>query len=259
MRIATWNVNSIRTRLERALSWVERHEPDVLCLQELKVQDASFPRDAFEAAGYHALVFGQKTYNGVAILARSEPVEIRRGLGPDPGADADDPQARLLGGRVDGVSIYSVYVPNGSEIGSEKYAYKLDWLRRLHAMLEQEHEPEDDLLLCGDFNIAHDEKDVANPENWTDSVLFHPDMRAELGKLHDWGLVDTFRLHHPDGRTYSWWDYRMLAFPRNEGLKIDHILATRGMAERCTAASIDRDERKGKKPSDHAPVIAEFE
>jgi exodeoxyribonuclease-3 len=255
MKIATWNVNSIRSRLERALAWLDRHQPDILCLQELKVTDELFPRGELEQAGYHAAVHGQKTYNGVAILSRTEPDEVVRGIDDD----VDDPQARLITCRFVDLTVMSAYVPNGSVVGSEKYEYKLAWLARLRTLLDRRYRPTDRLALCGDFNMAADEKDVALPEQWGDSVLYHPEMRAELGKLIDWGFVDTFRQHHPQGGAYSWWDYRMLAFPKNNGLKIDHILATTPLSAQCTAASIDRDERKGKKPSDHAPVIAEFE
>ncbi len=239
---------------ERALAWLENHQPDILCLQELKGPAEKFPFTEFEAAGYQAAVHGQKTYNGVAILSRVAPAEVQRGFG----GDDDDPQARLITARFDDLHVVSIYVPNGSVVGSEKYEYKLAWLARLRDLLRQRFAPTDMLAVCGDFNIAEDEKDLAHPEQWVDSVLFHPDMRAELQELMRWGLVDTFRRHHPEGGQYSWWDYRMLAFPKNNGVKIDHILATEPLAARCVAASIDRNERKGKKPSDHAPVVAEF-
>ena len=254
MKIATWNFNSVRSRLERLLAWLARQQPDVLCLQELKCADEQFPQAEIERAGYHAAVHGQRTYNGVAILSRVPPDQTQRGF--DDGAG--DAQARHIAARFGGLRVASIYVPNGSEVGSEKYAYKLDWLRRLRAWLERCCDPGERLALCGDFNIAADEKDVAEPEAWSESVLFHPEMREALRQLTGWGLDETFRLHHPDGGHYSWWDYRRLAFPRNDGLKIDHILASAPLARSCTGAAIDRQERKGKKPSDHAPVIAEF-
>jgi exodeoxyribonuclease-3 len=254
MKIATWNVNSITVRLERLVAWLARHQPDALCLQETKLVDEKFPFAALEDAGYQAAAWGQKTYNGVAILARSPIEEVERGFG-DAGLDA---QARLLSARVDGVRIFSVYVPNGGEVSSDKWAYKLDWLRHLRAHLDARFKPADPVVLCGDFNVAPDERDVARPAAWADSVLFHPEARKSLQDLLGFGLVDVFRRHCVDGGFYSWWDYRMLAFPKNDGLRIDHVFATPSLAARSVAASIDRQERKGKQPSDHAPVIAEF-
>ena len=254
MKIATWNVNSIRSRLERFLSWLERTGPDVVCLQELKVTEDVFPFDPIRAAGYHAAVYGQKAYNGVAILAREEPAHVDRGLGDD----VDDPQARLIAADVAGVRVISAYVPNGQMVGSEKYDYKLDWIRRLSGYLERRCQPSDPLVLCGDFNVAPDNGDVANPEKWAGSVLCRQTGRDALDDVRRWGLTDVFRQHHPEGGVYSWWDYRMLAFPKDDGLRIDHIFATQLLVQRCTSAEIDREERKGQKPSDHAPVVAVF-
>lgn len=252
MKIATWNVNSIRTRLERALAWLERHEPDVLCLQEIKCEDHVFPREPFEALGYHVETHGQKTYNGVALLSRAPAEDVVRGL-PGDGADA---QARLIGGTFEGVRVIDVYVPNGSSVESEKFPYKLDWLEQLAAMVAGAHGPEDAVLLTGDFNVAPDERDVYDPDVFRDQVHFHPKEHEALGRLTDWGFTDLFRRHHEEAGFYSWWDYRQLGFPMNKGLRIDLMLGTAAVAERCTACEIDRDERKGKKPSDHAPVIA---
>jgi exodeoxyribonuclease-3 len=254
MKVATWNVNSIRTRLERLLAWLERARPDVVCLQELKGVDASFPHSELEAAGYHAAVYGEKTYNGVAILSRDEPAEVERGLG-----DTADPQARLIAARIRGVSVLSVYVPNGQTVGSEKFSYKIEWLGRLRAYLERRFDPAAPLLVCGDFNVAPADLDVANPERWADTVLCHPAARTALEDVRGWGLVDLLRRQHPEEPFYSWWDYRMLAFPKNDGLRIDHIFASAPLAERCVAAEIDRNERKGQKPSDHAPVVVVLE
>ena len=254
MRVATWNVNSIRARQERLLAWLARHEPDVLCLQETKVEDAAFPFEPLRAAGYYAVAHGQRTYNGVAILAREEPREVEAGLGDG----GDDAQARLLSARVAGLRVLSVYVPNGDTVGSEKWRYKLEWLRRLRARLDAHHTAGEPLLLCGDLNVARDEGDVAHPDRWAESVLFHPVAREALEGVRAFGLVDVFRQIHPEGGIYSWWDYRMLAFPKNDGLRIDHLLATQGLAARCTDARVDRDERKGKGASDHAPVTASF-
>jgi len=255
MKIATWNVNSIRSRLERLLAWLEKARPDVVCLQELKVTDDAFPAEEIREAGYYAVVHGQKTYNGVAILARAEPTGVERGL--DDGVD--DPQARLIAAELGGVRVVNVYVPNGQAVGSEKHAYKLAWMQRLRRYLDQRHDPAAPLVLCGDLNVAPDDADVAVPELWAGSVLCDPATRAAFESLRGWGLVDVFRQRHPEGGVYSWWDYRMLAFPKNDGLRIDHILATEPLARRCTDAMVDRDQRKGTKPSDHAPVVATFD
>jgi len=255
MKVATWNVNSIRSRLERLLRWLDRVRPDALCLQELKATDEVFPHEAIRDAGYYAAVHGQKTYNGVAILSRSEPEAVERGMA----GDVDDSEARLVSAQVDGVRVISAYVPNGQVVGSEKYAYKLDWLRRLREHLERQFDRSTPLILCGDLNVARDDLDVAHPEKWAGSVLCHQEARKSLERILGWGLTDVFRQHHPEGGLYSWWDYRMLAFPKNDGLRIDHVFATAPMAKRCTSAEIDREERKGQKPSDHAPVIATFD
>ena len=250
MKVVTWNVNSIRTRLERALRWLEREAPDVLCLQELKCTEEQFPFESLSEVGYTSSVHGQKTYNGVAILSRSEPSDVERGFGDG----VEDEQARMISARVAGVRILSLYVPNGSEVGSEKYAYKLEWMQRLREYLERACQPSEPLLLCGDFNVAPDDLDVAQPENWNETVLCHSEVRAALARILDWGLVDSFRQRHPQEVAYTWWDYRNLGFPRNEGLRIDHILATEPLSRRCVDVAIDRNERKGKKPSDHAPL-----
>jgi exodeoxyribonuclease-3 len=254
MKIASWNVNSIRAREERLLKWLDKVQPDVVCLQEIKVVDAAFPVEAMRAAGYYAVVHGQKTYNGVAILSKSEPSDINRGFGDG----AEDAQSRILAASVEGIRVVSVYVPNGAEVGSEKYAYKLAWLDRLNGYLERETPSATALVICGDFNIAPESRDVASPEVWEGSVLFNPAMREAFQEILRLGLVDTFRLRHDEGGFFSWWDYRQLGFPRNDGLRIDHVLATRLVAERCTECWIDREERKGEKPSDHAPVVAVF-
>lgn len=253
MKIATWNVNSIRSREERLLKWLDRQQPDVVCLQELKVTEDKFPFEPLRKAGYHAAVHGQKTYNGVAILSRLEPKKIETSF--DDGVD--DPQARVISAVIEDVRILSIYVPNGASVGSEKWDYKLEWFDRLRRYLDERADPQSPLALCGDFNIAPDDDDVANPQVWQDSVLCHDDGRRALQKVSDWGLVDAFRLKHPEGKIYSWWDYRRLAFPKNDGLRIDHIFVTRQLTNRIMSAEVDRQERKGKLPSDHAPVIVE--
>jgi exodeoxyribonuclease-3 len=255
VKLGTWNVNSVRARLERLLRWLDAHRPDVLCLQELKVSDEDFPFDEVRAAGYHAAVHGQRTYNGVAILSREEPLDVARGF--DDGGSDD--AARLIAARVAGVSVVCVYVPNGGELGSDKWSYKLDWLRRLRAWLERHHRADELLALCGDLNVAPEARDCSDPVAWEGTVLYHPEARAALRGVTDWGLVDAFRLKRPEPGLYSWWDYRMLAFPKNVGLRIDHVFVTRALGDRCTSAAIDRNERKGKQPSDHAPVMVEFD
>jgi exodeoxyribonuclease-3 len=256
MKIVTWNVNSIRVRLERLLAFLERENPDVVCLQELKVVDDDFPVDAISAAGYHSAVFGQKTYNGVAILSLEEPANVTKSFGDD----VDDPQSRVIKASVNGVDIVSVYVPNGNQVGSDKWLYKLDWYKRLGSYIDSNWNPSDNLVVCGDFNVAPTDDDVAMVDLWGDSVLCHEDARAALQEIVDWGFDDLLREKNPGVEgPLTWWDYRMLGFPKNNGLRIDHHLGTGAMAVRCSAARVDRDERKGTKPSDHAPVIAEFD
>jgi exodeoxyribonuclease III len=254
MKIATWNVNSIRKRRDRVIAWLDEHRPDVLCLQETKVEDDGFPRHEIEGSGYHVLCFGQKTYNGVAILSREPAVAEARGFGDG----ADDGQARFLLARIGDVQVGSVYVPNGQAVGTEKFAYKLAWLARWRQWLLAHAAPSAAMAFCGDINIAPDDRDVYDPEGWKDQVLCHPAERAALAEICRWGLGDLFRQHHPEAGAYSWWDYRQLSFPKNLGLRIDLILATPSLAARCTSITIDRNARKGKEPSDHAPVIAEF-
>ena len=255
MLVASWNVNSIRARQDAVLAWVDAHRPDVLCMQETKVQDDKFPVDAFESRGYRVATHGQKSYNGVAIVARHALHGVE--LGFDDGED--ELGARLLAATVNDVRVFSCYVPNGQVVGSPAAEQKIRWLARLRDGLERRHRPTDLLVLCGDFNVATDDRDVHDPDFWKMQVLYHSSMREALQHLKGFGLVDTFRLYHEDGGKYSWWDYRLLAFPRNHGLRIDYVLASRGLADRCTAASIDREARKGKLPSDHAPVLATFD
>ena len=255
MKIATWNVNSVRARLERLLAWLQRTQPDIVCLQELKTREEAFPYEPIRQAGYHTAIFGQKTFNGVGILSRIRPQNVWQGM--DDGAE--DPQARLIAAQVGEFQVISAYVPNGQVVGSAHYAYKLDWLRRLRAFLEKNFTPQTPLVVCGDFNVARDGLDVADPTAWEESVLYHPTSRAALEELLGWGLVDVHRQQHPEGNLYSWWDYRMLAFPKNDGLRLDYIFATVPPAACCTSAEIDRQERKGEKPSDHAPVVAVFD
>lgn len=255
MKVATWNVNSIGARRERLLAWLAKQAPDVLCLQELKAVEQSFPREEVEALGYHIAVHGQRTYNGVAILAKQPIDDVRKNL-----ADGEEESdSRLLSVRVGAVRVICCYVPNGQQLDSPKFAYKQRWLERLEAYLRRHHSAEEPLLVCGDFNIAPEDRDCYDPEGLRDDVLFHESVRARFQALLELGLVDTYRLHVQDAGKYSWWDYRQLSFPKGRGLRIDFILVSRMLAPRCTSAAIDRDERKGKLPSDHAPVLATFD
>lgn len=253
MKIASWNVNSLRVRLDQVLEWLTGAQPDILGLQEIKLQDDQFPHDAFLAAGYQAQVSGQKTYNGVAILSRSAATDVVRDI---PGLE--DPQRRVIGATIDGVRFINLYVPNGESVESDKYRYKLDWLDRLTDFLEAEHQRHSRLIVVGDFNIAPAPIDVYDPEAWEGKVLYSEPERAAFRRLLDLGLCDSFRLKHPEEVAYSWWDYRMMGFRRNRGLRIDHVLASAALCERCTLAAIDKAPRGWERPSDHAPVIAEF-
>jgi exodeoxyribonuclease-3 len=254
MRIFSWNINSIRIRLDRLLTWLDASQPDVLCLQELKCTDDQFPAMEILGAGYQCVWFGQRTYNGVAILARDSLTEVEKGLRD---GEEDEP-ARLLAATVGGVRVISVYAPNGQAIGAPAYEYKLDWYERVRRYLDTHYAATDPVVVCGDFNVAPEPRDVWDPQLWENNVLFSVPEREALQELCKFGLADTFRLHHDEAGRYSWWDYQQLAFPRGHGLRIDHVLATAPLAGRCIDAGIDRDARKGKQPSDHAPVWAEF-
>ena len=254
MKLVTWNVNSIRAREARALAWIDSHEPDVLCLQETKVLDDQFPSAALAERGYRIALRGQKSYNGVAILSRRPLEDVRIGF-----ADGgDDSESRVISALIDGVRVICVYVPNGQSVDSDKYVYKLDWLARLRRHLDG-YDPAQPLALCGDFNIAPDDRDCYDPVGWAGKIHCSEPERRALGHILDWGLTDAFRLHHEEGGLYSWWDYRMLAFPKGRGLRIDMIYVSAPLVARCTSAAIDRQERKGKLPSDHAPVVIELE
>ena len=254
MKLATWNVNSLKVRLPHVLDWLDAHEPDALVLQEIKQVTEAFPADEIAAAGYQAIASGQKTYNGVAVIAKTEPVDP---LTDFPGFE--DPQRRILATTIDGVRVVNLYVPNGSEVGSEKYAYKLDWLAALRGFLESELEAHDKLVVLGDFNIAPADDDVYDAEKWGDAILCSPRERAALKAVTDLGLTDVFRNFEQPEKTFSWWDYRAAGFRRNAGLRIDLILASDVMDKACTASYVDKEPRRLERPSDHAPVVAEFD
>ncbi len=251
MKLAAWNVNSLKVRLPHLLDWLAEAKPDALCLQELKLEDHNFPRAEIEAAGYHVAFSGQKTYNGVALLATSPISDVVCGNPLFP-----DEQKRLISGTVAGVRVISAYMPNGQEVGCDKYDYKLRWLDALAQWLESELPQHPQLALCGDYNIAPDDRDVHDPKRWQDGILVSPPERAAFQRLLGLGLVDSFRRFEQPEKTFSWWDYRMLGFQKNQGLRIDHILLSQALAEKCTAAGVDRAPRKRERPSDHAPVWA---
>jgi len=253
LRIATWNVNSLRVRLDQVLAWLDARRPEVLALQEIKLSDEQFPVAAIEDHGYHSVFAGQKTYNGVALLARERPVEVLREV---PGLD--DSQKRFLAATVGGVRIVNLYVVNGQSVGSEKYAYKLRWLEAVHGFLHTEAERGRPLVVLGDFNIAPADRDVYDPEAWRERILCSTPEREALVRLLETGLVDTYRLLDPEPGGYTWWDYRAAGFRRDHGLRIDLILASRTLAERCTRCTVDREPRRDARPSDHAPLLAEF-
>jgi exodeoxyribonuclease-3 len=255
MKIASWNINSLRKRQDRLLSWLAETQPDVVCLQETKCTDEQFPELDLRAAGYHSAFHGQKSYNGVAILAKSAPLDVRASLCDE----EDDPHARVIAATIGSVRVYSVYAPNGQAVGSPAYGYKLKWYARLEKCLRNNESLEQNLAVCGDFNVAPRDEDVYNPDLWRGAIMCSDGERAAFEQLGAVGLTDTLRIHHREAGLFSWWDYRMLAFPKNRGLRIDAILASKSLAERCTAAGIEREMRKGKEPSDHAPVWAEFD
>ncbi len=253
MKIATWNVNSLRVRLPQVLDWVALETPDILALQETKLEDANFPSEEFAAAGYQAVYSGQRTYNGVAVLSRAAAEEP---LTDPPGID--DVQRRILAVTVGGLRVINLYVPNGSEVGSDKYHYKLGWLEKVRSWLQKEFSRFPKLVVVGDFNIAPEDRDVHDPAAWHEKILCSTPERQAFQGLLSLGLIDTFRrFDQPDG-AYTWWDYRMNGFRRNLGLRIDHILASPALAEVCASCRIDVEPRKRERPSDHAPVIAEF-
>jgi exodeoxyribonuclease-3 len=254
IKIASWNVNSLNVRLPHVLAWSEYARPDILALQETKLTDDRFPVAELEDVGYRTVFSGQKTYNGVAIMSREPALDTVTDI---PGLD--DPQRRILAATVGGIRIVNLYVVNGSEVGSEKFDYKMHWLEQVTNWLAGEMKVHENLVVLGDFNIAPDDRDVYDAESWHEKILCSTPEREALGRILDLGLQDTFRLFEQEERIWSWWDYRMNMFRRKLGLRIDLVLASAAMAGRCTASYIDIEPRRQERPSDHAPAIAEFD
>lgn len=253
MKIAAWNVNSLKVRLPQLLDFLAARQPDAVCLQETKLTDDNFPVAELEAAGYRVVFAGQKTYNGVAIASRAEAADIQIGI---PGLE--DEQKRVIAATVDGVRLVCVYCPNGQSLDSDKYPYKLAWFDALARWLKDELTRHPRLAVLGDYNVAPEDRDVHDPEAWKDSVLVSEPERERFRALLALGLKDSFRLFEQPEKSFSWWDYRMMGFRRNHGLRIDHILLSAPLAAACTSSSIERDMRKLERPSDHAPVVAEI-
>ena len=253
MKLATWNVNSLAVRLPQVLDWLTAQQPEVLVLQETKLTDDKFPQAEISAAGWHSVWFGQKTYNGVALLSRSEATDVVRNI---PGFD--DPQARVLAATVHGLRVIGAYFPNGQAPGTEKFAYKMAWLEALRAWVADELSRHPKLVLMGDYNIAPEDRDVFDPVAWAGQIHCTDEERGHFRSLVGLGLIDAFRLFEHPPRTWSWWDYRNLAFRKNQGLRIDHILISAALQPAVAACSIDKLPRKNERPSDHAPVLVEL-
>lgn len=252
MKIVSWNINSLRKRQDRLFDWLEAIKPDIVCLQETKCPDDQFPALALQAVGYRSAYHGEKSYNGVAILAKREP----RDVCPSLCDEVVDPQARVIAATIGDVRVFSIYAPNGQAVGSPAYEYKLHWYRRLRDCVANEKSV--DVIVCGDFNVAPEDIDVYDPDLWRGAIMASESERAAFRELCKIGLCDTLRIHHKEGELYTWWDYQMRAFEKNRGLRIDAVLASEKLATKCIASGIDREMRKGKEASDHAPVWAEF-
>jgi exodeoxyribonuclease-3 len=256
VKLATWNINSVRAREARLVAWLAKASPDVVCLQETKTEDPGFPTEALAQAGYDVVLYGQKSYNGVAIASKLPMTDVTRGFGDELSGSEKLQEARVIAATIGGIRVIDVYVPNGQELGSEKYVYKLAWYQRLRRYLDKTATADTPLVLCGDFNVTSDDLDVGSPEQWAGKLHCSPDERSALRDVLTFGLIDAFRVHNPGGKIYSWWDYRGVSFFKNQGLRIDFIYATQPVADKITAVTIDRDARKGQDASDHAPVIA---
>jgi exodeoxyribonuclease-3 len=253
-KIASWNVNSLNVRLPHVLAWCEAVGPDILGLQETKLTDDRFPVDVLKEAGFQTVFSGQKTYNGVCLLSREPPIDPVTDI-----PDLDDPQRRIIAATIGDIRVINLYVVNGSEVGSEKFEYKLDWLDKVTRWISTEMQAHKKLVVMGDFNIAPDDRDVHDPQSWHERILCSTPEREALKRILDLGLSDTFRQFEQAQKTWSWWDYRQAAFRRNLGLRIDLVLASAELAKTCTASYIDKEPRRQERPSDHAPAVAEFD
>ena len=253
MKIASWNVNGIRARIEHVTAWVESNQPDVLALQETKVMDDMFPHDAFTSLGYEASIFGQKSYNGVALLSKKPPKECKRGID-----GFVDEQTRVISGIYEGITVIDVYIPNGQSVGSEKFEYKMKWLKGLHHYLAALIQTNEKIIILGDFNIAPQEQDVHDPEVWKGKVLCSDEERAWLKKIEQLGFIDSFRLFDQEEGLFSWWDYRAAAYRRKMGMRIDLILISKALKNNCIGGYIDEAPRALERPSDHTPVLIEL-
>jgi len=251
MRIVTWNVNSVRARLPRVLEFLARVKPDVVCLQEIKCLEDQFPFEAIGDAGYQCAVFGQKTYNGVAILSRKRIEDVRKGM-------EDDPEARVISAQVEDVMFVDAYVVNGQEVGADRYHYKLEWLAKLRQHVRANFDMKEKVVVLGDFNVTFDDRDVHDPDLWREKILCSTPEREALARLMDCGLSDGYRKFHEDGGHFTWWDFRTKGFQRGLGLRIDHVLLSPAALDAATSATIDLEARGGEKPSDHAPVVVEL-
>lgn len=254
MKIATWNVNSINVRMPQLAAWLKSADPDVVCVQETKCVDESFPYQELHDLGYYSAFYGQRSYNGVAIISKHEPKDVVRGM-PD---DDEESQKRLIAATVNGVRIVDVYIPNGQSLDSDKFQFKLDWVQRLRGFFDDNYQTNERVLLCGDFNVAHRPEDVWNPGAWEGSIHFSLPERAAINHVKQWGFIDTFRKMNGNVKEFSWWDYRAGAFQKNHGLRIDHIWVSDPLGEKLEACVIDKSPRVLEKPSDHTPLIATF-
>lgn len=251
MRVATWNVNSVRARLPRLLEFLEREKPDVVCLQEIKCQDEQFPLEMIQDAGYQCATFGQKTYNGVAFLSKRKIEDVRRGM--DDGAE--DVEARVMSVTVEDLMLIGVYVVNGQQVGADRYHYKLAWLERLREYVRTQFSMEEKVIVLGDFNVTFDDRDVYDPDLWREKILCSTPERQALSRVMECGLQDGFRKFHEDAGHHTWWDFRTMGFRRGQGLRIDHLLMSPPAYDAATDVKIDLVSRGGEKPSDHAPVL----
>lgn len=254
LKLASWNVNSIKVRLQHILDWLESNEIDILALQETKLTDEHFPKDTFDELGYHVVFSGQKTYNGVATISRYPISDVIHTI-----ADFSDPQRRILATTIDDVRVINLYVPNGSDLSSDKFVYKLNWLKNITIFIKQQMLLYPKVAVVGDFNIAPEDRDVHDPLEWVDCVLVSPQERQAFVDLLALGLTDSFRNFSEDEKAFSWWDYRAASFRRNRGLRIDHILLSEALLKQCTSSNIDTLPRQWERPSDHAPVWVTLE